>query len=104
VYFGGVTLLQGAIGFGERNDLAIAASTLAVAGLFQPARKRIQGFIDHYFYRRKYDAQRTIDEFSDKLRDEIDLQTLNSELVAIVADTMQPTHVSLWLPRWEAGA
>jgi uncharacterized membrane protein YfcA len=103
IYFGGVTVLQGLIGFRGESDLAVAASTLAVAGLFQPARRRIQSFIDHYFYRRKYDAQRTIDAFSVKLRDEIDLEMLNSELVTVVAHTMQPTHVSVWLPAESSG-
>ena len=102
VYFGGVTLLQSLIGLGEDNQLAVAASTLAVAGLFQPLRSRTQGFIDHYFYRRKYDAQRTIDDFSGKLRDEIDLGSLESELVGVVTRTMQPTHVSVWLPAEDA--
>lgn len=101
IYFGGVAVLQGLIGFGGNSDLAVAASTLAVAGLFQPARGRIQGFIDHYFYRRKYDAQQTIDDFSSRLRDEIDLDSLNAELIGVVTQTMQPTHVSAWLPRPE---
>ncbi|MQA99098.1 MAG: hypothetical protein GEU78_02190 [Actinobacteria bacterium] len=97
VYLGGVTLLQGLIGFGGDSDLAVAASTLAVAGLFQPARRRIQNFIDHYFYRRKYDAQRTIDTFSSKLREEIQLDALNDELIDVVQRTMHPAHVSLWV-------
>jgi hypothetical protein len=97
VYVVGVTLVQSIIGLEERNDLAVAASTLAVAGLFQPLRRRVQGFIDHYFYRRKYDAQRTVDEFSSRLRDEIDLDAVNRELAAIVSQTMHPTHVSVWV-------
>jgi hypothetical protein len=97
VYFGGVAVLQGLIGLGGDSDLAVAASTLAVAGLFQPARRRIQDFIDHYFYRRRYDAQRTIDAFTSRLRDEIDLSALNDELVLVVGQTMQPRHVSVWL-------
>jgi hypothetical protein len=101
VYFGGIAVLQGLIGFGGDSELTVAASTLAVAGLFQPARRRIQGFIDHHFYRRKYDAERTVEDFSSRLRDEIDLEALNSELVAVVSATMQPTHISVWLSRRE---
>ena len=103
VYVGGVALIQSALGLEEQGDIAVAASTLAVAGLFQPLRRRIQGFIDHYFYRRKYDAQRTIDDFSSRLRDEIDLTTLNDELVGVVDQTMQPRHVSIWLLADEVG-
>ena len=102
VYFGGVTLLQGLLGLGDRGELAVAASTLAVAGLFQPARRRIQDGIDHLFYRRKYDAQVTVDDFSRKLRDQIDLEVVTDEMVAVVSRTMQPSSISVWVRTGEA--
>jgi hypothetical protein len=82
---------------GESNQLAVVASTLAVAALFTPLRRRIQSFIDRRFYRRKYDARKTLEAFSTKLREASDLDGLNGELLAVVRETVQPEHASLWL-------
>jgi hypothetical protein len=100
MYFGGIVLLQRVfvIVTGEQSTLAVVASTLLIAALFTPLRGCIQSFIDRRrFYRRKYDAIKTLDAFCATPRDETDLQALNDHLVGVVRETMQPSHVSLWL-------
>ena len=108
VYFGGVTatqaILQAFTDQEELPQLVVVASTLTIAALFTPLRRLIQRFIDRRFYRRKYDARETLETFSSKLRDETDLEALNDDLVGVVRQTMQPSHVSMWLrPHTDVG-
>jgi hypothetical protein len=101
IYLGGVAttqaILRALTDQTEQPQLAIVVSTLVIAALFNPLRRRIQSFIDRRFYRRKYDARKTIEAFSARLREETDLETLNNELAGVIRETMQPAHVSLWL-------
>jgi hypothetical protein len=101
VYFGSVTATQAIVraltGQEQQPQLVVVVSTLAIAALFNPMRRHIQGFIDRRFYRRKYDARKTLEAFSSQLRNESDLDALSDDLVGVVRETMQPAHVSLWL-------
>jgi hypothetical protein len=98
-YFGSVALLQYVFRSltGQESQLTIVASTLAIAALFQPLRRHLQNVIDRRFYRKKYDAARTLQAFSDRLRHKTDLEHLSVELISLARETMQPAYVSLWM-------
>ena len=99
VYFGGVTLLQRVFHSltGQGSTFAVVTFTLVIAAIFNSLRRRIQSFIDRRFYRRKYDAAKTLEAFSARLRDETDLGRLGEDLMGVIKETMQPAHASLWL-------
>jgi hypothetical protein len=99
VYVGSIVLLQGLFRAltGETSQLAVVASTLAIAALFVPLRQRVQAFIDRRFYRRKYDVAKTLQAFNTRLRNDVDLDNVADDLVEVVKETMQPAHVTLWL-------
>jgi hypothetical protein len=99
LYFGGIVLSQRVFVAltGQKSTLAVVASTLLIAALSSPLRRRIQSFIDRRFYRRKYDARKTLEAFSAQLRNQTDPNALSDDLVGVVGETMQPAHVSLWL-------
>jgi hypothetical protein len=101
VYFGGVATTQALFraftGQEEQPQLAVVVSTLVIAALFNPLRHRLQSFVDRRFYRRKYDATKTLAAFNARLRDETELETLSGEVVGVVRETMQPAYVSMWL-------
>ena len=95
--YAGAVLIGGQLAGQERSNLVVAGSTLAVAAAFQPARRRVQAGVDRRFNRRKYDSAKTIEGFSARLREQVDLDTLSAELLAVVDQTMQPATASLWL-------
>ena len=99
VYVGSIVLLQGLFRdlTGETSQLAVVASTLAIAALFVPLRRRVQAFIDRRFYRRKYDVAKTLQAFNTRLRNDVDLESVADDLVEVIKETMQPAHASLWL-------
>ena len=98
-YVGGVVGLQSAFRIltGQESTLAVEASTLAIAALFSPLRRRVQGFVDRRFYRRKYDAAKMLVAFNSRLREETDLDSLSDQVLAVVRETVQPAYVSRWL-------
>jgi len=99
LYFGGIVVLQRVFVAltGQQSTLAVVASTLAIAALFNPLRRRVQALVDRRFYRKKYNATKTLATFNLRLREETDLDTLRSDMLGVVRQTMQPEHASLWL-------
>jgi hypothetical protein len=106
LYFVGIVVLQRVFVdlTGQQSTLAVVASTLTIAALFNPLRRRVQALVDRRFYRRKYDAAKTLSSFSLRLREETDLDSLSEEVLGVVRETLQPAHVSLWLRPHAAGA
>ncbi len=105
IYLAGVYGMQAAVRSvsGQSGTLAVTLSTLLVAAAFQPLRARIQRAVDHRFYRARYDAARTLDAFSGRLREQVDIETVSGEVLDVVRQTLQPTHATLWIRRPEAG-
>jgi hypothetical protein len=107
IYVGGVAITQTVFrtltGQEQQPQLAVVVSTLVIAAIFNPLRRRVQAFVDRRFYRKKYDAVQILQSFGARLRNETDLDTLSSDLVGVVRETVQPAHVSLWLRSFEVG-
>ncbi|HEY6461081.1 MAG TPA: hypothetical protein VIY73_13045, partial [Polyangiaceae bacterium] len=100
LYLGGIYVIDRGLQVvtGQSGALAVTISTLAVAAVFQPLRRRIQTAVDHRFYRRKYDTEKTLEAFTSRLRAQIDLDALHVDVLAVVQSTVQPVHATLWLP------